>query len=109
MPEPRLPYQYLQDLHLMLGQVPPDSIISRTVYEDAQTKAILFGFAPGQELSEHTASHPAILHFVSGEADLTLGGQAHTAIPGTWAHMDAGLPHSIKARTPVTMLLLLSK
>jgi len=46
---------------------------------------------------------------VRGEADLTLGGDAHAARAGTWAHMDANLPHSIKARTPVTMLLLLFK
>jgi quercetin dioxygenase-like cupin family protein len=103
------PYVLIQDLASETPNLPSDSILSRTFFEDAQMKAILFAFAPGQELSEHTASHPAILHFVSGEADLTLGGEAHMARPGTWAHMDANLPHSIKARTPVTMLLLLFK
>lgn len=103
------PYLIVQDLAGETPELPSDSILSRTFYEDAQMKAILFGFAPGQELSEHTASHPAILHFVRGEADLVLGGDRHTAQAGTWAHMDANLSHSIKARTPVTMLLLLFK
>ena len=103
------PYLFFEDLGSETPNLPSDSILSRTFYEDAQMKAILFAFAPGQELSEHTASHPAILHFVRGEADLTLGGEAHAAKAGTWAHMDANLPHSIKARTPVTMLLLLFK
>ena len=103
------PYLLVQDLAHETPDLPSDSILSRTFYEDATMKAILFGFAPGQELSEHTASHPAILHFMHGEADLTLGGEAQQAGAGTWVHMDAKLTHSIKARTPVTMLLLLFK
>ncbi len=51
----------------------------------------------------------AILHFLSGEAKLTLGDDLVDAKPGTWAHMPAGLPHSIQAKTPVVMLLLLLK
>ena len=38
-----------------------ESTISRTVHQDDRLKAVLFGFAPGQELSEHTASVPAVL------------------------------------------------
>jgi quercetin dioxygenase-like cupin family protein len=86
---------------------PAESIVSRTLYGDEQVKAVLFTFAPGQELSEHTASTPAILHLLQGEAELTLGGQAQTAGPGTWVHMPARLPHALVARTEVTMLLLL--
>jgi quercetin dioxygenase-like cupin family protein len=70
---------------------------------------VLFGFAQGEELSEHTASMPAILHFLKGEAQLTLGSDQQQATPGTWVHMPAGLRHSIHARTPVVMLLLLLK
>ncbi len=103
------PYLYLADLAKETPEVPGQSILSRTFFEDDQMKAILFAFAPGQELSEHTASHPAILHFVQGEADLTLGGDEHKAGPGTWVHMDPKLTHSVKARTPVQMLLLLFK
>lgn len=103
------PYFMIQDLARETPQIPGDSILSRTYFEDDQIKAILFAFSPGQELSEHTASHPAILHFLSGEADLTLGGEAHTAAPGTWVHMQSKLTHSIRARTSVQMLLLLFK
>ncbi len=102
-----LPYQFLADLASEIPAIPGDSIISRTFYTDEQIKAILFGFDTGQELSEHTASSPAILYFISGEADLILGGDPQKAQPGTWVHMDAKLPHSVKAKTPVTMLLLL--
>jgi quercetin dioxygenase-like cupin family protein len=88
---------------------PENGTLSRTIYQDEHLKAVLFGFAAGQELSEHTASMPAILHFVKGEALITLGGNPSPASAGTWVHMPAKLPHSINAKTPVTMLLLLLK
>ena len=69
----------------------------------------LFGFAAGQELSEHTASTPAIMHFLRGEAHVTLGHEDTSAKAGTWIHMTAQLPHSIRANTPMVMLLLLLK
>jgi quercetin dioxygenase-like cupin family protein len=89
---------------------PPDKgILSRTLYNDDRLKAVLFGFAQGEELSEHTASMPAVLHFLRGEAALTLGDDTVEAKPGTWVHMPKGLRHGIQAQTPVVMLLLLLK
>ncbi len=89
---------------------PPDKgILSRTLHQDERVKAVVFGFAQGEELSEHTASMPAILQFIRGEATLTLGADTHEAQPGTWIHMPPGLTHSIRATTPVVMLLLLLK
>ncbi len=100
-------HTYISNLSELVPDIPADSIVSRTFYSDEGVKAILFGFATGQELSEHTASQPAVLHFLEGEADLTLGDDAMEAQAGTWVHMPAQLPHSIVAKTPVTMLLLL--
>ena len=97
----------VQDVGALLVEIPDSSIVSRTVYKDERVKVILFGFAPGESLSEHTSSFPAILHFLEGEAAVTLGDEALTAQPGTWIHMPAHLPHSISARTPVKMLLLM--
>jgi quercetin dioxygenase-like cupin family protein len=89
---------------------PPDKgILSRTIYNDDRLKVVVFGFGQGEELSEHTASMPAILHFLQGEAKLTLGAESVAAQPGTWVHMSAGLQHSIQAKLPVVMLLLLMK
>jgi quercetin dioxygenase-like cupin family protein len=88
---------------------PSDGIISRTVYNDDYLKAVAFGFGPGQELSEHTASTAAVMHFLRGQADVTLGALTTQAIEGTWIHVPPSLPHSIAAKTPVVMLLLLLK
>ena len=88
---------------------PKDGILTRTLFKDDDVKAVIFGFGQGEELSEHTASTPAILHFLQGEATLTLGDDTVEAQPGTWIHMPAELKHSVKAKTPVIMLLLLVK
>jgi len=101
------PFAFIQNLEDLLPDIADDSIISRTVHQDEKMKAILFGFAAGQELSEHTAARPAMLYFVSGEAGVTLGDESFTAQTGTFAHMQPHLPHSIRAQTDVVMLLLL--
>lgn len=90
-------------------EIPRNGILTRTLHQDDRLKVVVFGFDAGQELSEHTASTPAVLHFLQGEADLTLGTDSMEARPGTWVHMPAQLPHSVRAQTPVVMLLLLLK
>ncbi len=87
--------------------VPTDGILTRKLYEADHVKAVLFTFAPGQELSEHTASMPAMLYFIRGEADVTLNDDRISAAPGSFIHMDAHLKHAIRAKTDVTMLLIL--
>jgi quercetin dioxygenase-like cupin family protein len=101
-------HTYILDL-VREAQPPANGILSRTLYNDDRLKAVLFGFAQGEELSEHTASMPAILHFLQGEATLTLAHETVEARSGTWVHMPKGLPHSIQAKTPVVLLLLLMK
>jgi quercetin dioxygenase-like cupin family protein len=101
-------YTHFSDLAKEV-QPPDKGILSRTLFSDDRLKAVLFGFGQGEELSEHTASMPAVLHFLQGEAKLTLGDDTLEARPGTWVHMPTGLRHSIQAQTPVVMLLLLLK
>lgn len=106
---PPAAYTFIQDLRSAASDVPPDSILSRTVYADDLVRVTAFTFATGEELSEHTASRPAILHFLEGEAVVTLGQDVKQATPGTWIYMSANLVHSIRAETPMSFLLLLLK
>lgn len=103
-----IPYTHIIDL-AKEAEPPTDGILSRTLFNDDHVKAVIFGFGQGQELSEHTASMPAILHFLHGQASLTLGNDTVEAGPGTWVHMPAELKHSVAAKLPVVMLLLLLK
>jgi quercetin dioxygenase-like cupin family protein len=101
-------YTFLSDLKTEI-EIPEDGTLTRTIHDDDRLKAVLFGFSAGQELSEHTASMPAILYFIKGEADVTLGEDSMETEAGAWVHMPPHLPHSIHAKTPVIMLLLLLK
>jgi len=98
---------YIEQLEGLIDSFPPDSILSRTIYQDDSLKTILFGFQPGQELSEDTASVPALLQFIKGQARVVLGEEEHTAGIGTWVRIPAELPHSIHAETETLMLLTL--
>lgn len=85
--------------------IPANGILSRTIHADEQVKVVLFAFDAGQELSEHTASVPAIVQILRGEALITLGEAEHELRPGAWVHMPARLRHALLARTPTVMLL----
>ena len=102
-------YTHVDDLLAQMPAIPADSIVSRTLHNDRRIRVILFGFAPGQELTEHTSSMAAVLHFLQGEARLTLGSKTIEAVPGTWAYMEPNLSHSIQARSSVMMMLTLIK
>ena len=90
-------------------EIPTKGIISHTLYNDDQVKLILFGFAPGQELTAHTAPMPATMCFLEGEAKVTLGSDAMDVKPGALIHMQPNLTHGIVAQTPMRMLLTLVK
>ncbi len=96
---------FIEQLEDLVDSFPPDSILSRTIYQDKTIKTILFGFQPGQELSEHTASVPAILQFIKGEAQVVLGEEHQIAREGTWIRLPANLSHSIHAKQETLMLL----
>jgi quercetin dioxygenase-like cupin family protein len=91
------------------AEVPSAGTLSRTVHQDEDVKVVAFGFAAGEELSEHTASMPAIIHILRGHMDLVLGGEEVDGPEGTWVHMASGLPHALRAREPTAMLLTLLK
>jgi quercetin dioxygenase-like cupin family protein len=97
-------YTAVQNL-LKQVQIPQDGTLSRTIYRDDKVKIVVFGFAGGQELSQHTASVPAIIEILQGDARVTLDAEEKELSAGSWVYMDAGLPHAIYARTDVIMLL----
>lgn len=99
---------YIQDVRGLHSQE-QDSILSKTLQNDERSKVVLFSFAPGQELSTHTAPFPATLFFTSGEATVKLGDQEREATEGSFAYMPPFLEHGIRAKTNVTMLLTIFK
>src|ERR1700690_2468425 len=83
-------YVYVRDLRQQ-AKVPENGILSQTLQNDDRTKVILFAFAPGQELSAHTAPFPAMLTFLKGDALLKLGSDEQQAAEGTFVYMRPNL------------------
>ncbi|MDJ0959194.1 MAG: cupin domain-containing protein [Acidimicrobiia bacterium] len=88
-------------------EVPSDGTLSRVLYKDDSIRLVVFAFDTDQELTEHTASRPALIQVVSGSLSLSLGDEILTAVPGSWVRMPARLPHSVRAHEPSVMLLTL--
>ncbi|MDX2934001.1 cupin domain-containing protein [Streptomyces ipomoeae] len=82
-----------------------DGTLSRVLYRDDRLRVVGFAFATGQELTEHTSALPVVIQVVRGRPDLVLGEDKTEALPGTWIHLPARLPHSVRATEPTIMLL----
>ncbi|MEZ5125581.1 MAG: cupin domain-containing protein [Thermoleophilia bacterium] len=92
------------DLEAMT-QVADKGIVSKTLVENDHHKLVHFSFAAGQELSEHTASVPAVIHVLAGEGTVVLGGVPYSAGPGKLFYMPANLKHAVQATGELTFLL----
>jgi quercetin dioxygenase-like cupin family protein len=85
-----------------------NGIVSRTVFRSPSFRVVLFGFAAGQELSEHTSTQHALVQILSGECEFSLAGQPHQLKAGDLLYMPPNLPHACCATQPFSMLLTLS-
>lgn len=88
-------------------QFAANGIVSRTVFRTPAVRLVLFGFAAGQELSEHTATQPALMQILSGEADVALAGRWHRLKGGDLLYLPPNLPHAVRAPQQFSMLLTL--
>lgn len=93
----------------LFAEAPPPQrgILSQTLSKGDGVELVLFAFAAGEALTEHTSARPAIIHVLAGEGALSVAGDAHEARPGTWVRMPPDCRHSITARTPLVMALYL--
>ena len=90
-------------------QFAPNGIVSRTLLRTPTARVVLFGFAAGQELTEHTSTQHALIQVLSGEGEFSLGGKPHALKAGDFLHMPPNLPHAVKATSQLAMLLTLFK
>jgi quercetin dioxygenase-like cupin family protein len=88
-----------------MTQVADQGIVSKSIVENEHHKIIHFTFAPGQELSEHTASVPAAIQILGGKGTVVLDGTAHEARPGMLFYMPAEMRHAVQASEDLVMLL----
>jgi quercetin dioxygenase-like cupin family protein len=86
-------------------EVADQGIVSKAIVENEHHKIIHFTLADGQELSEHTASVPAVIQILQGQGAVSLGGVAHEARPGMLYYMPAELKHAVVAEGDLCFLL----
>ena len=90
-------------------QFAANGIVSRTLLRTANSRTVLFGFAEGQELTEHTSTQHALVQILSGECEFSLDGQPHRLKAGDLVYMPPNLAHGVHATTQFSMLLTLTK
>ena len=101
-----------QEKIISLGQetqFAPNGIVSRTLLRAPNGRVVLFGFAEGQELTEHTSTQQALIQVLSGECEFLLNGQPRAMKAGDLLFMPPNLPHAVKATKQFSMLLTLLK
>ena len=97
-------YTFIPDLTAEV-EVPTEGTLSRVLHRDDQLRLVVFAFDTHQELTEHTASIPAVVQVLSCRVEMTLAGDTITVEPGGWVRMDAKLPHSLVALEPTVLAL----
>jgi quercetin dioxygenase-like cupin family protein len=90
-------------------QFAPNGIVSRTLLNTAGMRTTLFGFAEGQELTEHTSTQYAMIQILSGECEFSLEGKSHTVKAGDLVYLPPNLAHAVRATKQFSMLLTLFK
>lgn len=86
-----------------------NGIVSRTLLRTDTTRVVLFGFAEGQELTEHTSTQQAVIQILTGECEFSLGGRPRSLKAGDLLYMPPNLRHSVKATRQFSMLLTLTR
>ena len=82
-------------------------VVSRVLAKTPGGNVTLFAFDEGQGLEEHTTPFDALVLLLEGEMELTIGGQAVRAVPGTIVRMPGGVAHALKALLTSRMLLVM--
>jgi len=85
------------------------SIVSREIIKKPAGTVTILAFDKGQGSSEHTAPFDALAYVNDGEAEITISGNTRTVRDGEFIIMPANQPHSVQARVPFKMMLIMVK
>ena len=81
------------------------AIVSRIVLKKGAGSVTAFAFDQGQELSEHTVPHDALVQLLEGEAEIRVAGRPNRVGAGEMIVMPADEPHAVRAVARFKMLL----
>jgi quercetin dioxygenase-like cupin family protein len=81
------------------------AVVSRTLLKQPKGTVTLFAFDRGQELSEHTVPHDALVQLLDGEAEIKIAGAPHRLKEGDVLLMPGNEPHAVRATERFKMIL----
>ena len=86
-----------------------NGVVSRTLFATATTRVILFAFAEGQSLSEHSTPRDVLVQIVQGRCEFIVNGKPYLLSTGDLLHLPPGAAHAVQAIEKFSMLLTLCK
>ncbi len=85
------------------------AVVSRVVLKQKTGSITVFAFDRGEELSEHTVPHDALIHVIDGEAEISVAGVPHRVEAGSMIILPGGEAHAVRAATRFKMILVMIK
>ena len=85
----------------------PESVVSREILRGSGGGVTLFAFDAGQELSEHTTPHDALVQVLEGEMDVSIAACELRVKTGQAVIMPSDVPHALRAPVPAKMMLVM--
>lgn len=70
-------------------------------------RVVMFRFAAGQVLAEHTAAFPILVQCLSGRVEFVAGEQSVVLEPGVVANLDTRVPHEVRAVSDAVFQLVM--
>lgn len=68
-------------------------------------RVIVFALDTGAELAEHTAPGPILVQGLAGRLEFSTKEETVELLPGGLIHLDARVPHAVRAAEPSRMML----
>ncbi len=90
-----------------LVPVEPGRRTSQVALSADGVRVVVFAFDTDAELTEHSAPGPIVVQALDGHLTFTAEGITKHLRPGGILHLDARIPHSVRALEPSRMMLML--
>lgn len=95
---------------LLLDEIPGGGgIFSKTLLKNEKINIVLMQLGEGEDLTEHSSGHAAVLHVLHGSGRVTLGDKETEVSQGTSIYMPPKLSHSVFTDKGVSFVLYMFK
>lgn len=83
--------------------------VLKVLINNDNIREVRIAFRQGQEMKEHKAGYPIVVHVIEGRIDFGVEGQRHILEKGTLITLDANVPHDLRALDDSIVRLSLNK